>query len=217
LLSGGARLPAGGAAFPMRRGAVCGVHPQYFRVCLRQPDGPELKARALCGKPAQSLGGGPLWILRRTLLRKRDHLGCRCCFTLKRLADAVLRAGPAWASLGLGPPNRFREWGADLQQGSHRACPPASGGRRFYPGLRVFVWYWGCSFPGRGPGGPGVRRRRWGKGGLMFSTAEQSAFSALRSPCFPYLVGYCFTIFRKRGMALRIKPLQFMIKKLFLV
>ena len=88
---------------------MCGVYvPQYFRVVRNQTA--QVKSE-LFVEAAQSLGAGPLWILRRYLFRN-VITSVPVLLTLNA-ADAVLVLG-GLGFLGLGLPETVPEWGGDL-------------------------------------------------------------------------------------------------------
>jgi peptide/nickel transport system permease protein len=95
---------------------------------------------------AQSLGAGPLWILRRYLLRN-VITSVPVLLTLNA-ADAVLVLG-GLGFLGLGLPETIPEWGGDLQQ-ALTALPTGIWWTALYPGLAMFVLVLGLSFLGEG-------------------------------------------------------------------
>ncbi len=124
--------------------ALCVVYiPQYFRVVRNQSA--QVKAE-LYIEAAQSLGAGPLWILRRYLLRN-VITSVPVLLTLNA-ADAVLVLG-GLGFLGLGLPETIPEWGGDLQQ-ALTALPTGIWWTALYPGLAMFVLVLGLSFLGEG-------------------------------------------------------------------
>jgi len=126
-----------GRGLPNAAAALCVVYiPQYFRVVRNQTA--QVKAE-LYVEAAQSLGAGPLWILRRYLLRN-VITSVPVLLTLNA-ADAVLVLG-GLGFLGLGLPESIPEWGADLQQ-ALTALPTGIWWTALYPGLRCLCWYWG--------------------------------------------------------------------------
>jgi len=153
-----------GAAFPSAA-ALCVVYiPPSISGLVRNQTA-QVKAELYCGKRLNRLGRGRLWILRRYLLRKRDHLGARCCLTLKTLPTPY-SCWAAWASWP-GVPESIPEWGADLQQALTGAAHRHLRGRPLYPGLGDrLCWYWGFRSWGEGPGGLGERGGDGGKGGF---------------------------------------------------
>jgi peptide/nickel transport system permease protein len=117
--------------------------PQYFRVVRNQAA--QVKAE-LFVEAAQSLGAGPIWILRRYLLRN-VITSVPVLLTLNA-ADAVLVLG-GLGFLGLGLPETIPEWGGDLQQ-ALTAVPTGIWWTALYPGLALFVLVLGLSFLGEG-------------------------------------------------------------------
>ncbi|MCT0230539.1 ABC transporter permease [Synechococcus sp. CS-1324] len=133
-----------GRGLPNAAAALCVVYiPQYFRVVRNQTA--QVKAE-LYVEAAQSLGAGPLWILRRYLLRN-VITSVPVLLTLNA-ADAVLVLG-GLGFLGLGLPEAIPEWGADLQQ-ALTALPTGIWWTALYPGLAMFVLVLGLSFLGEG-------------------------------------------------------------------
>jgi peptide/nickel transport system permease protein len=133
-----------GRGLPNAAAALCVVYiPQYFRVVRNQSA--QVKAE-LYVEAAQSLGAGPLWILRRYLLRN-VITSVPVLLTLNA-ADAVLVLG-GLGFLGLGLPETIPEWGGDLQQ-ALTALPTGIWWTALYPGLALFVLVLGLSFLGEG-------------------------------------------------------------------
>ena len=133
-----------GRGLPNAAAALCVVYiPQYFRVVRNQTA--QVNAE-LYVEAAQSLGAGPLWILRRYLLRN-VITSVPVLLTLNA-ADAVLVLG-GLGFLGLGLPEAIPEWGADLQQ-ALTALPTGIWWTALYPGLAMFVLVLGLSFLGEG-------------------------------------------------------------------
>jgi peptide/nickel transport system permease protein len=133
-----------GRGLPNAAAALCVVYiPQYFRVVRNQSA--QVKAE-LYVEAAQSLGAGPLWILRRYLLRN-VITSVPVLLTLNA-ADAVLVLG-GLGFLGLGLPETIPEWGGDLQQ-ALTALPTGIWWTALYPGLAMFVLVLGLSFLGEG-------------------------------------------------------------------
>ena len=133
-----------GRGLPNAAAALCVVYiPQYFRVVRNQSA--QVKAE-LYIEAAQSLGAGPLWILRRYLLRN-VITSVPVLLTLNA-ADAVLVLG-GLGFLGLGLPETVPEWGGDLQQ-ALTALPTGIWWTALYPGLAMFVLVLGLSFLGEG-------------------------------------------------------------------
>jgi len=133
-----------GRGLPNAAAALCVVYiPQYFRVVRNQTA--QVKAE-LFVEAARSLGAGPLWILRRYLLRN-VITSVPVLLTLNA-ADAVLVLG-GLGFLGLGLPETIPEWGGDLQQ-ALTAVPTGIWWTALYPGLAMFVLVLGLSFLGEG-------------------------------------------------------------------
>jgi len=133
-----------GRGIPNAAAALCVVYiPQYFRVVRNQSV--QIKAE-LYIEAARSLGAGPLWILRRYLLRN-VITSVPVLLTLNA-ADAVLVLG-GLGFLGLGLPETVPEWGSDLQQ-ALTALPTGIWWTALYPGLALFVLVLGLSFVGEG-------------------------------------------------------------------
>jgi peptide/nickel transport system permease protein len=124
--------------------ALCVVYiPQYFRVVRNQTA--QVKAE-LFVEAARSLGAGPIWVLRRYLLRN-VITSVPVLLTLNA-ADAVLVLG-GLGFLGLGLPETIPEWGGDLQQ-ALTALPTGIWWTALYPGLAMFALVLGLSFLGEG-------------------------------------------------------------------
>ena len=141
-----------GRGVPNAAAALCVVYvPQYFRVVRNQSA--QVKAELFI-EAAQSLGAGPLWILRRYLFRN-VITSVPVLLTLNA-ADAVLVLG-GLGFLGLGLPETIPEWGGDLQQ-ALTALPTGIWWTALYPGLAMFVLVLGLSFLGEG-------LERWLSGG----------------------------------------------------
>ena len=133
-----------GRGLPNAAAALCVVYiPQYFRVVRNQTA--QVKAE-LFVEAAQSLGAGPIWILRRYLLRN-VITSVPVLLTLNA-ADAVLVLG-GLGFLGLGLPETIPEWGGDLQH-ALTAVPTGIWWTALYPGLAMFVLVLGLSFLGEG-------------------------------------------------------------------
>jgi peptide/nickel transport system permease protein len=133
-----------GRGLPNAAAALCVVYvPQYFRVVRNQTA--QVKAE-LFVEAARSLGAGPIWILRRYLLRN-VITSVPVLLTLNA-ADAVLVLG-GLGFLGLGLPETTPEWGGDLQQ-ALTALPTGIWWTALYPGLAMFVLVLGLSFLGEG-------------------------------------------------------------------
>jgi peptide/nickel transport system permease protein len=141
-----------GRGLPNAAAALCVVYiPQYFRVVRNQSA--QVKAELFI-EAAQSLGAGPLWILRRYLFRN-VITSVPVLLTLNA-ADAVLVLG-GLGFLGLGLPETIPEWGGDLQQ-ALTALPTGIWWTALYPGLAMFVLVLGLSCLGEG-------LERWLRGG----------------------------------------------------
>ena len=133
-----------GKGIPNAAAALCVVYvPQYFRVVRNQTA--QVKAE-LFVEAARSLGAGPLWVLRRYLLRN-VITSVPVLLTLNA-ADAVLVLG-GLGFLGLGLPETVPEWGSDLQQ-ALSALPTGIWWTALYPGVAMFVLVLGLSFLGEG-------------------------------------------------------------------
>jgi peptide/nickel transport system permease protein len=133
-----------GRGLPNAAAALCVVYvPQYFRVVRNQTA--QVKAE-LFVEAARSLGAGPLWILRRYLLRN-VITSVPVLLTLNA-ADAVLVLG-GLGFLGLGLPETVPEWGGDLQQ-ALTAVPTGIWWTALFPGVAMFVLVLGLSFLGEG-------------------------------------------------------------------
>ena len=133
-----------GRGLPNAAAALCVVYvPQYFRVVRNQTA--QVKAE-LFVEAARSLGAGPLWILRRYLLRN-VITSVPVLLTLNA-ADAVLVLG-GLGFLGLGLPETVPEWGSDLQQ-ALTSVPTGIWWTAIWPGLAMFVLVLGLSFLGEG-------------------------------------------------------------------
>ena len=133
-----------GKGLPNAAAALCVVYiPQYFRVVRNQTA--QVKAE-LFVEAARSLGAGPLWVLRRYLLRN-VITSVPVLLTLNA-ADAVLVLG-GLGFLGLGLPDTVPEWGSDLQQ-ALTALPTGIWWTALFPGVAMFVLVLGLSFLGEG-------------------------------------------------------------------
>jgi len=133
-----------GKGLPNAAAALCVVYiPQYFRVVRNQTA--QVKAE-LFVEAARSLGAGPLWVLRRYLLRN-VITSVPVLLTLNA-ADAVLVLG-GLGFLGLGLPETVPEWGSDLQQ-ALTAVPTGVWWTALFPGVAMFVLVLGLSFLGEG-------------------------------------------------------------------
>ena len=133
-----------GRGIPNAAAALCVVYvPQYFRVVRNQTA--QVKAE-LFVMAARSLGAGPLWILRRYLLR--NVITSVPVLVTLNSADAVLVLG-GLGFLGLGLPETVPEWGGDLNL-ALAAVPTGVWWTALYPGLAMFVLVLGLSFLGEG-------------------------------------------------------------------
>ena len=133
-----------GRGVPNAAAALCVVYiPQYFRVVRNQTA--QVKAE-LFVEAARTLGAGPVWILRRYLLRN-VITSVPVLLTLNA-ADAVLVLG-GLGFLGLGLPETVPEWGSDLNL-ALAAVPTGVWWTALYPGLAMFVLVLGLSFLGEG-------------------------------------------------------------------
>ncbi|WP_115024314.1 ABC transporter permease [Synechococcus sp. UW69] len=133
-----------GKGIPNAAAALCVVYvPQYFRVVRNQTA--QVKSE-LFVEAAQSLGAGPLWILRRYLFRN-VITSVPVLLTLNA-ADAVLVLG-GLGFLGLGLPETVPEWGGDLNL-ALAAVPTGVWWTALFPGLAMFVLVLGLSFLGEG-------------------------------------------------------------------
>jgi len=122
--------------------ALCVVYiPQYFRVVRNQTM--QVK-NELYVEAARSLGAGPLWIMRKYLL-KNVITSVPVLLTLNA-ADAVLVLG-GLGFLGLGLPETIPEWGSDLHMALD-AVPIGVWWTALYPGLAMFGLVLSLSFLG---------------------------------------------------------------------
>jgi peptide/nickel transport system permease protein len=124
-----------GRGLPNAAAALCVVYiPQYFRVVRNQSA--QVKAE-LYVEAAQSLGAGPLWILRRYLLRN------------------VITSVPVLLTLNAAD-------GAATCSRPSPPCPPASGGPPSTPAWPCSCWCWASPSWGRAwrPGSVAAARRR---------------------------------------------------------
>ncbi|MFM8937152.1 MAG: ABC transporter permease, partial [Vulcanococcus sp.] len=139
-----------GKGLPNAAAALCVVYiPQYFRVVRNQTAQVKAElglANVRFVEAARSLGAGPLWILRRYLLRN-VITSVPVLLTLNA-ADAVLVLG-GLGFLGLGLPETVPEWGSDLQQ-ALTAVPTGIWWTALFPGVAMFVLVLGLSFLGEG-------------------------------------------------------------------
>ena len=133
-----------GKGIPNAAAALCVVYvPQYFRVVRNQTA--QVKSELFI-EAAQSLGAGPLWILRRYLFRN-VITSVPVLLTLNA-ADAVLVLG-GLGFLGLGLPETVPEWGGDLNL-ALAAVPTGVWWTALFPGLAMFLLVLGLSFLGEG-------------------------------------------------------------------
>ena len=133
-----------GKGIPNAAAALCVVYvPQYFRVVRNQTA--QVKSE-LFVEAAQSLGAGPIWILRRYLFRN-VITSVPVLLTLNA-ADAVLVLG-GLGFLGLGLPETVPEWGGDLNL-ALAAVPTGVWWTALFPGMAMFILVLGLSFLGEG-------------------------------------------------------------------
>ncbi len=137
-------------AFVLGRGvinaacALCVVYvPQYFRLIRNQTA--QVKSE-LYVEAAKSMGAGPLWILRKYLLR--NVLTSLPVLLTMNAADAVLVLG-GLGFLGLGLPESIPEWGSDLNM-ALMAMPTGIWWTALYPGIAMFGLVVGLSLIGEG-------------------------------------------------------------------
>ena len=124
--------------------ALCVVYvPQYFRVVRNQTA--QVKSE-LFVDAARALGAGPVWIMRKYLL-KNVITSVPVLLTLNA-ADAVLILG-GLGFLGLGLPESIPEWGSDLNL-ALSALPTGIWWTALYPGLAMFTLVLGLSLIGDG-------------------------------------------------------------------
>ncbi|WP_036901260.1 MULTISPECIES: ABC transporter permease [Prochlorococcus] len=122
--------------------ALCVVYiPQYFRVVRNQTA--QVKAE-LYIEAARAMGAGPIWIMRKYLL-KNVITSVPVLLTLNA-ADAVLVLG-SLGFLGLGLPETIPEWGSDLNMALD-AVPVGIWWTALYPGVAMFGLVLGLSFVG---------------------------------------------------------------------
>ena len=95
---------------------------------------------------ARSLGAGPIWILRKYLLR--NVITSVPVLLTMNAADAVLVLG-GLGFLGLGLPETVPEWGSDLNM-ALAAVPTGIWWTALYPGLAMFLLVLGLSLLGEG-------------------------------------------------------------------
>jgi len=133
-----------GRGIPNAAVALCVVYiPQYFRVVRNQTA--QVKSE-LFVEAARSLGAGPIWIIRKYLLRN-VITSVPVLLTLNA-ADAVLILG-GLGFLGLGLPESVPEWGSDLNL-ALSALPTGIWWTALYPGIAMFILVLGLSFLGDG-------------------------------------------------------------------
>ena len=124
--------------------ALCVVYvPQYFRVVRNQTA--SVKAE-LFVEAAQSLGAGPVWIMRKYLFR--NVITSVPVVLTMNAADSVLMLG-SLGFLGLGLPAVVPEWGAELKQ-ALTALPTGIWWTALYPGVAMFILVLALSFIGEG-------------------------------------------------------------------
>ena len=126
-----------GRGIPNAAAAFVVYVPQYFRVVRNQTA--QVKAE-LFVEAARTLGAGPIWILRRYLLRN-VITSVPVLLTLNA-ADAVLVLG-GLGFLGLGLPETVPEWGSDLNL-ALAAVPTGIWWTALIPAWRCSCWCWGC-------------------------------------------------------------------------
>jgi len=133
-----------GRGIPNAAAALCVVYvPQYFRVVRNQTA--QVKAE-LFVEAARSLGAGPIWILRKYLLRN-VITSVPVLLTMNAADAGLVRGGLGF--LGLGLPETVPEWGSDLNM-ALAAVPTGIWWTALYPGLAMFVLVLGLSFLGEG-------------------------------------------------------------------
>ena len=133
-----------GRGIPNAAAALCVVYvPQYFRVVRNQTS--QVKSE-LYVEAARAIGAGPIWIIRKYLLRN-VITSVPVLLTLNA-ADAVLILG-GLGFLGLGLPESVPEWGSDLNL-ALSALPTGIWWTALYPGMAMFVLVLGLSFLGDG-------------------------------------------------------------------
>ena len=137
-------------AFVLGRGilnaaiALCIVYvPQYFRLVRNQAS--QVKSE-LYVEAAESIGAGPLWILRKYLLT--NVITSVPILLTMNAADAVLVLG-GLGFLGLGLPETVSEWGSDLNM-ALVAMPTGIWWTALYPGIAMFGLVIGFSLIGEG-------------------------------------------------------------------
>ncbi len=124
--------------------AICVVYvPQYFRVVRNQTA--QVKSE-LFVDAAVSMGAGPLWIIRKYLL-KNVITSIPVLLTMNA-ADAVLVLG-GLGFLGLGLPEAVPEWGNDLNL-ALSALPTGIWWTSLFPGFAMFGMVLSLSFVGEG-------------------------------------------------------------------
>ena len=133
-----------GRGIPNAAIALCVVYvPQYFRVVRNQTA--QVKSE-LFVEAARAIGAGPVWIIRKYLLRN-VITSVPVLLTLNA-ADAVLILG-GLGFLGLGLPETIPEWGSDLNL-ALSALPTGIWWTALYPGIAMFLLVLGLSFLGDG-------------------------------------------------------------------
>tara|TARA_Y100001968_G_scaffold42730_6_gene32821 strand:+ start:251 stop:1057 length:807 start_codon:yes stop_codon:yes gene_type:complete len=137
-------------AFVLGRGilnaavALCVVYvPQYFRLVRNQAA--QVKSE-LYVEAAKSMGAGPIWIIRKYLLK--NVLSSIPVLLTMNAADAVLVLG-GLGFLGLGLPESIPEWGSDLNM-ALVAMPTGIWWTALYPGFAMFGLVVGLSLIGEG-------------------------------------------------------------------
>ncbi len=133
-----------GRGIPNAAAALCVVYiPQYFRVVRNQTA--QVKSD-LYIDAARTLGAGPVWIMRKYLLK--NVISSVPVLVSLNAADAVLVLG-GLGFLGLGLPENIPEWGSDLHMALN-AVPTGIWWTALYPGFAMFLLVLGLSFVGEG-------------------------------------------------------------------
>ena len=137
-------------AFVLGRGivnaafALCIVYvPQYFRLVRNQT---AQEKSELYIDAAKSIGAGPVWIIRKYLLK--NVIASIPVLLTMNAADAVLVLG-GLGFLGLGLPESIPEWGSDLNL-ALVAMPTGIWWTALYPGFAMFGLVIGLSLIGEG-------------------------------------------------------------------
>ncbi len=133
-----------GRGIPNAAAALCIVYiPQYFRVVRNQTA--QVKSEMYVDA-ARTIGAGPVWIMRKYLL-KNVMVSVPVLLSMNA-ADAVLVLG-GLGFLGLGLPDSVPEWGNDLHM-ALSAVPTGVWWTALYPGFSMFLLVLGLSFIGEG-------------------------------------------------------------------